>query len=171
MAQVIAWFEKLTKGLGKLFGWLIIPLLLALCYEVFARYLFKKPTIWAFDITYMLMTAIFLCGAAYTLAENRHIRIDFLYVKFSERKKVIADLIGLIVISLPVLSYVTFYAVNKFIWSIKVNESSDLTPWHPVLWPFRGFMVLGFILLNIQVVTEILKIFRTLIVKAENQGE
>ena len=58
---------------GKSFGWLIIPMVLCLVYEVFARYLFNAPTLWAYDMTYMLYGSHFMLGAAYTLAMQGHI--------------------------------------------------------------------------------------------------
>ena len=169
MATIILWLDRLTGITGKFFGWSIVPLVLALSYEVFARYLFGSPTIWAFDTTYMLMSAIFLSGAAYTLAEHRHIRVDFFYTSFSRRNKAIADLIGYLVLFVPVIFYTAFFAVKKFLWAIEVLEKSDMTPWHPIMWPFRGFIALGFVLLAVQCIAEILKNIRTLLRAGEGE--
>ena len=163
MDWIVESLEKITKNIGKLSGWLIIPLVIALCYEVFARYVFKAPTIWAFDITYMLMSAIFLIGAAYTLADQRHIKIDFLYAHFPERLQRIADLVGLVVLILPVICYVAFFSIEKLVWAIQETERSDFSPWRPVLWPFRGFIALGYVLLVLQSIAEILKQIKGLI--------
>jgi len=167
MISLIRWIEMLTAFLGKFFGWLIIPLVLSLCYEVFARYLFKSPTIWAFDITYMLMSAIFLSGAALTLSERRHIRIDFLYNRFSPKIKAISDLTGLIVLISPAVFYVCYFTIIKFFWSIEIGELSEWSPWRPALWPFRGFIALGYSLLSIQCLAEILKQLTILFGKEE----
>ena len=72
LAQISIWS-------GKAFAWLIIPMVLCLVYEVFARYLFNAPTLWAYDMTYMLYGTHFMLGAAYTLAMQGHIRTDFFY--------------------------------------------------------------------------------------------
>ena len=60
---------------------------LAVAYEVIARYLFNAPTIWAFDVTYMLYGTLFMLGAAYALHKGAHIRTDFFWEQFSTRKK------------------------------------------------------------------------------------
>ena len=64
------------RGSGLLFCWLIIPMVASLTYEVFARYLFHAPTIWAYDTTYMLYGSHFMLGAAYCLLRGGHIRTD-----------------------------------------------------------------------------------------------
>ena len=56
-------------------------------YEVIARYVFNAPTIWAFDVTYMLYGTLFMLGAAYALHKGAHIRTDFFWEQFSIRKK------------------------------------------------------------------------------------
>lgn len=170
MTKIVNFIDKLSEFTGKLFGWLILPLVLALSYEVFARYLFRRPTIWAFDITYMLMSAIFLAGAAYTLSEHRHIRIDFLYAKFSNHRKAVIDLIGFLILFIPIIYYTAFFALKKFFWAIEIHEKSDISPWHPVMWPFRGFIALGFVLLAIQCFAEVLKSIATVFNRGKNNG-
>jgi TRAP-type mannitol/chloroaromatic compound transport system permease small subunit len=157
MQPLIEKIEKVTTDIGKVFSWLIVPLVLSLCYEVFARYLLKSPTIWAFDVTYMLMASIFLSAAAYTLSANRHIRIDIFYGKFSKLKKAWVDLIGYAILFLPVITLLAYFAVGKVIESISTSETSDLSPWHPVMWPFRTAIALCFCLLAIQGVCEVAK--------------
>ena len=74
--RVIDTFTDLT---GSLIAWLSVPLVVAVAYEVFARYLFNAPTIWSFDLTYMLYGALFMLGAAYALHKGAHIRTDFFW--------------------------------------------------------------------------------------------
>ena len=54
-----------------------IPLVGAVAYEVIARYVFHAPTVWSYDVTYMLYGALFMLGAAYALHKGAHIRTDF----------------------------------------------------------------------------------------------
>ena len=64
LARVI---DRISERFGKVVAWLCFPLVLALVYEVTARYGFKAPTEWAYDVTYMLYGTIFMLGAAFTL--------------------------------------------------------------------------------------------------------
>ena len=68
--------ERITKSVGIMASFAIVPLVLATCYEVLARYVFDAPTIWAYEIGYTLTGSHFLLGMAYTLAVGAHIRID-----------------------------------------------------------------------------------------------
>ena len=56
--------DKFSDTTGTWIAWLNVPLVVAVCYEVIARYAFNAPTIWSFDVTYMLYSAIFMLGAA-----------------------------------------------------------------------------------------------------------
>ena len=106
--RVIDTFTDLT---GTVFSWMSIPLVGAVAYEVFARYLFNAPTIWSYDVTYMLYGALFMLGAAYALHKGAHIRTDFFWENFSPRTKGLIDSISYVVfffpsfIALGVISY------------------------------------------------------------------
>ena len=63
--------DRFTDAIGFAVAWLNVPLVLAVAYEVIARYFFNAPTIWAYDVTYMLYAAIFMLGAAYALHLGR----------------------------------------------------------------------------------------------------
>jgi TRAP-type mannitol/chloroaromatic compound transport system permease small subunit len=136
---------------------MILPLVFSLAYEVFARYIINRPTTWSFDTSYMLLTAIFFPGAAYALIEGAHIRIDFLYLKFSRKIQAIIDLAGYLIIFIPVIFVIAYASVEQAIYAYKSSELSDLSPWRPMMWPFRVTMAIGFVLLAIQGVVEIMK--------------
>ena len=79
MIQLVRAIDKFTDTTGMWIAWLNIPLVLAVAYEVIARYFFHAPTIWSFDVTYMLYGTIFMLGAAFALHKGAHIRTDFFY--------------------------------------------------------------------------------------------
>ena len=85
MLALVRLIERLSGGFGIVAAAIVAPLVIATVYEVFARYLFNAPTIWAYEIAYMAMGTNFLLGAAYTLRERGHIRIDLVYARFSPR--------------------------------------------------------------------------------------
>ena len=63
--------DRFTDLVGLGVAWLNVPLVLAVSDEVIARYFFHTPTIWVFDVTYMLYGTIFMLGAAYALHKGR----------------------------------------------------------------------------------------------------
>ena len=78
-----------------------MPLVGAVTYEVIARYVFNAPTIWAFDVTYMLYGTLFMLGAAYALHKGAHIRTDFFWEQFSTRKKGWIDSLSYVLFFFP----------------------------------------------------------------------
>ena len=70
---------------GKAAAWLIMGLMLLVCAEVFKRYILNMPTAWIFDASNMMYGTLFMIGGAYTLAQNGHVRGDFLYSSMRPR--------------------------------------------------------------------------------------
>ncbi len=103
LIKVVRAIDKFTDTTGGWIAWLSVPLVLAVSYEVFARYLFNAPTIWSFDVTYMLDGTLFMLGAAYALHKGAHIRTDFFFEKWSVRTKGMIDAIAYIVFFFPSL--------------------------------------------------------------------
>ena len=75
--------DTFSLWVGRAVAWLTVPLMFGIVYEVFARYWFTAPTVWAYDISRMLYGAMFILGAAYALSKGVHIRADFIYRRWS----------------------------------------------------------------------------------------
>ena len=103
LIAITALIDRFTDTTGLLVAWLNLPLVLAVCYEVVARYFFNAPTIWVFDVTYMLYGTIFMLGAAYALHKGAHIRTDFFFEGWSIRTKGVIDSIAYLVFFFPSL--------------------------------------------------------------------
>ena len=157
LMAVIRAIDTFTDRTGTLFSWLSIPLVLAVGYEVIARYAFGAPTIWAFDVTYMTYGALFMLGAAYALHKGAHIRTDFFWEQFSVRKKGWIDSISYVLFFFPSLTAVLIISGHEALYAWQIGETSDQTPWRPLLWPFKAVVPLACLLLIIQGVSEVLK--------------
>ena len=149
--------DGFSEWSGKAVAWMIIPLFLSLTYEGIARYLFNAPTLWAYDVSYMLYGALFMLGAHYTLMRGAHIRTDMLWEKFSPRTKGRIDTIAYIFFFFPAM-FLLFYASVDEAWhAFQMGELSEQTAWRPYLWPFKAVVPLTSLLLMIQGVSELLK--------------
>ena len=157
LLSTIRLIDGFTDWTGTIISWLSLPLVLAVAYEVAARYVFHLPTIWVYDVTYMLYGTLFMLGAAYALHKGAHIRTDFFWEKFSIRRKGWIDTISYVVFFFPSLIILLLISWNEFHYSFQINETSDQTPWRPVLWPFKGVVPLACLLLLIQGVSELIK--------------
>ena len=153
--------DRVSDLSGRATSWLVLPLVLGVTYEVGARYLFNAPTVWAYELSYMLYASLFMLGAGYALAKGAHVRTDFLYNDFSERGKAAADAAGY-VLFLPALVYY-LAAITRQAWhSWQIGERSSDSPWAPILYPFKWMMVVGMALLLLQSVAELIRTLRTL---------
>lgn len=140
-------------------AWIVIPNVLALVYEVIARYILKSPTIWSYEVTYFLYGTHFLLGAAYTLSIKAHIRIDVLHMHLPPRGKAIVDILGYLFLFFPVM-LVLIYAGTEFtIQSWEMGEKSGLSPWRPYLFPYKAVLVFSFFFLFLQGVAEVIRNF------------
>ena len=79
MVRYIEFADRLSAWFGKAFGWLIMLMAFGVGYEVFVRYVLNAPTVWAFDVTFIMYGTLFMMGGAYTLSLGGHVRGDFIY--------------------------------------------------------------------------------------------
>ena len=155
--RIVRAIDRFTDTTGTWVAWLNVPLVLAVSYEVIARYAFESPTIWSFDVTYMLYGTIFMLGAAYALHKGAHIRTDFFFEKWSIRTRGVIDSTAYIVFFFPSLAVFFFVSGAEGWYAFEIGETSEQTPWRPILWPFKMVVPLTCLLLMIQGVSETIK--------------
>lgn len=142
---------------GKIVAWLIIPMVLSLCYEVVARYGFDSPTLWAYDMTFMLYGSFFMLGAAYTLQCKGHIRTDSMYANWSPRTQGLVDTVCYLVMFLPFAMVFLWFGWSYFAKAYATGERFVSSPWMPLAWPFKLAMPVTGLLLLIQGISEFCK--------------
>jgi TRAP-type mannitol/chloroaromatic compound transport system permease small subunit len=140
----------------------VIPLIVASVYEVFSRYVLGEPTLWAFEIGYMVMGTHFLIGFAYTLREREHVRVDFFYAHVSARKRALIDAFTYVVLLLPLAGWLTIGLWQKVLNAYESHERSGMSAFNPVIWPFRLVMCTAFALLFLQALAELLRCYLVL---------
>lgn len=150
MNTFLSIIDKISEISGKLFAWLIIPLVGGLLYEVTARYIFNAPTIWAYDMTYILYGVHFMMGAAYLLSLGGHIRIDVFYQRLSPRNKAIVDICGYLLLFFPVMAALLVFGTKFAAFSWQMKEKAFTTAWLPIIYPFKAVFPIGIFLLLLQ---------------------
>ena len=157
MAKSITSIDKFSKIIGNIVCWILMPLILAMTYEVIARKLFLAPTIWAYDISRFLYGALFMLGAGYALSKGVHIRADFLYRNFKVKNQGLIDFVLYILFYFPGL-FVFLYMTTGFLQeSIVRGERGMDTTWMPYMWPIKSCLWFGIVFLLIQGVSELFK--------------
>jgi TRAP-type mannitol/chloroaromatic compound transport system permease small subunit len=157
LAKAIRIIDGISILSGKAVGWMILPMVFSLVYEVFARYLFNAPTIWASDISQILYGMFFMLGSAYALQRQQHIRTDFLYGKWSVRTRGRVDAALYIIFYFPALVVFLWFGIEYAHRSILFNERIVTSAWMPIIWPLKLAIPVSTLLLLVQGVSELAK--------------
>jgi TRAP-type mannitol/chloroaromatic compound transport system permease small subunit len=146
--------DGISTWVGKAAAWLIIGLMILVCAEVFKRYIINAPTAWIFDADNMLYGTLFMLCGAYTLAQNAHVRGDFLYSSMRPRMQAALDLALYLVFFVPGIAALIYagYAYAADSWHIA--EHSNVTAEGPPVYPFKTVIPIAGALVLLQGVAE-----------------
>ncbi|MDB5943523.1 MAG: hypothetical protein JWQ13_3089 [Ramlibacter sp.] len=148
--------DLISTWIGKAFAWLIVALMLMVCIEVFKRYILNMPTAWIFDASNMMYGTLFMMAGAYTLAQNGHVRGDFLYGSMRPRKQASLDLVLYFLFFLPGILALTWAGWTYFQDSLAMHEQTfNATPLP--LYPFKFIIPLSGAIVLMQGVAEIIR--------------
>jgi TRAP-type mannitol/chloroaromatic compound transport system permease small subunit len=160
--RIVTLIDRINSGIGKLFAWLFLPLTYTLVHEVVATKLFSRPTVWAFDVSYMLYGAIFMMGAAYTLANDGHVRGDMLYRLWSVRVQASIDLVLYLLVFFPAMVAMLVAGWSYAYYSFSIGERSLQSPFGPIIWPLKMVIPITAGLMLLQGVSQVIKCVRCL---------
>ena len=154
---VIRKIDRFTDWTGKIIALAMLFLVLTISYECFSRYLLNAPTVWVSDTSFITNGSSFMLGCAYAMLKGAHVRTDMLWDKYSERKKGMIDLGSYLLLFFPAM--ITFFviSVDDAWYAYVIKETSEQSPWRPILWPFRASVPLAALLFMVQAVSESLK--------------
>jgi TRAP-type mannitol/chloroaromatic compound transport system permease small subunit len=155
--SVLHTIDAISTWVGKAFSWLIVVLMTVVCVEVFKRYILNAPTAWIFDLENMLYGTLFMLCGAYTLAQNAHVRGDFLYSSMRPRMQASLDLFLYILFFLPGIAALIYAGWIFAGESWRINEHSTVTANGPPVWQFKFMIPLAGTLVMIQGIAEIIR--------------
>ena len=148
--------DGISTWVGKAAAWLIFLLMVVVCVEVFKRYAMNAPTAWIFDASNMLYgTAFMLCGA-YTLAQNAHVRGDFLYSSMRPRMQAAIDLVLYFLFFLPGILALVYAGISFAGDSWRINELTTVGSGPPV-YPFKTIIPIAGALVLLQGAAEVVR--------------
>src|SRR3954465_5437110 len=149
--------DAISTWLGKAAAWLIIGLMLLVCAEVFKRYIMNMPTAWIFDASNMFYGTLFMLAGAYTLAQNAHVRGDFLYSSMRPRTQASLDIVLYIVFFLPGIAALIYAGYDYAAISWRINEHSNVTAEGPPIYHFKTVIPIAGALVMLQGLAEIVR--------------
>jgi TRAP-type mannitol/chloroaromatic compound transport system permease small subunit len=149
--------DGVSTWFGKAAAWLIIVLMTVVCVEVFKRYILGAPTAWIFDFDNMLYGTLFMLCGAYTLAQNAHVRGDFLYSSMQPRMQAGLDVVLYIVFFIPGIAALIYAGYTFAVESWTINEHSNVTANGPPVYHFKAMIPVAGALVMLQGFAEIVR--------------
>ncbi len=149
--------DGFSTWIGKLTSWLMIVLMLVVCVEVLKRYIFNSPTAWIFDFDNFLYGATFMLAGAYTLAQNGHVRGDFLYGSMRPRVQASLDLVLYILFFFPGIAALIYAGWTFAAESFAIREHSNVTAEGPPVYPFKMVIPIAGVLVMLQGIAELVR--------------
>jgi len=149
--------DGISTWVGKAAAWLILGLTGVVCLEVFKRYILNSPTAWIFDADNMFYGSLFMLCGAYTLAQNAHVRGDFLYSSMRPRTQATLDLILYIVFFFPGIAALIYAGWDYAGDSWRIAEHSNVTSEGPPVYHFKSVIPIAGALVMLQGVAELVR--------------
>ena len=150
--------DRLNTFFGKSVSWLSFALVIIICIDVILRYALGMTRVWVIELETYAFSLLFLLGGAWTWQTDDHVRVDVFYSRFSDKGKNWVDLLGTLFFLLPWTWILMQVGLQFFYESWKIGERSSQPGGLPAIYVIIFFILLGFVLLFLQGISELLKI-------------
>lgn len=157
LQRVLIPVDQVSTFVGQMFAWCVVVLTLAVSYEVFARYVLRAPTTWAFDAGYILYGALFIMAGAYALSRNSHVRGDFLYRTWQPRRQALMDLILYFLFFFPGIIAFIYAGYGFAAQSWMTHEHSAYSPDGLPIYQYKTLIPATGVLLLLQGIVEVIR--------------
>lgn len=156
--------DRFNAALGKAVSWLTIVMVIVTCVVVVMRYVFDAGAVWLQESVVWMHAVVFMIGAAYTLQQDEHVRVDIFYRGMSVHRRAWVDLLGTLLFLLPLCGFLGYKAWDFVVVSWQLGESSREPggmpyPFVPLL---KSVLLLMPLLLAVQGVSMLIRALNTL---------
>ena len=149
--------DEISTFVGKAAAWLVVLLMLMVFTDVVRRYAFNSPSAWIGELSVMAYGTLFMMCGAYTLAQNGHVRGDFLYGSMKRRTQATLDLILYITFFLPGIAALVYAGYTYAGESWRIGEHTTQIANGPPLYPFKTIIPIAGAFVLLQGFVEILR--------------
>ncbi len=150
-------FNKFIDFLGNILIVILLLMILNVFYDVVMRYAFHDSSIAMQEMEWHLFAILILFGTSYSLKENAHVRVDFLYDNFSEKTKAIINIVGTFMFLLPFTALIIYGSYPFVMDSYSINEISGDPGGLKYLWVIKAAIPVSFIVLFLEGINYIIK--------------
>jgi len=160
--RLVRFLDSISEWTGRIFGWVIVPLVLLTVMEVILRRFLNAPTIWSFEVLKQLYGLHFMIVAAYALLYRAHVSVDVFTMLLSKKGKAILDIITYFLFFFPFCIVCVWqgYSFAARSWAMKETSWSVFAP---PLYPIKTVIIITFILLILQGISEVIKTVNVLV--------
>ena len=154
--------DAINDRFGVIANWLVLLACLISAGNAASRYLFNASSNAWLEVQWYMFAGMVLLGGPYTLKLNEHVRVDLLYSSVSERARIWIDIICDLLFLLPICVILVYFTWPWFTESWRINETSS-NAGGLIRWPVKLVLPVGFALMALQGVSELIKRVEALI--------
>ena len=159
LSRVIDW---VNDRFGVIANWLVLLSCLISAGNAVSRYLFSESSNGWLEVQWYMFAGMVLLGGPYTLKVNEHVRVDLIYSSVSERVRIWIDILGCLFFLLPICLILIYFTWPWFVDSWRIDEMSS-NAGGLVRWPVKLILPVGFFLMTLQGISELIKRVEALI--------
>jgi TRAP-type mannitol/chloroaromatic compound transport system permease small subunit len=148
--------DTLNEKIAHAVGWALLAAVIVCTVNAAVRYTLNTSSNAWLEIQWYLFAAMFMLASAHTLKRDEHVRIDVVTGRFSKRTQVWIDLFGFVFFLMPVSLVILYYGTPFALLSLQSGEMSS-NAGGLIVWPAKILVPLGFLLMALQGVSEIIK--------------
>ncbi|WP_342643291.1 TRAP transporter small permease subunit [Rhodoligotrophos ferricapiens] len=148
--------DRLNRAFAIIANCCVLLAVLISATNAVVRYLAHYSSNAYLEVQWYLFAAMVMLGTSYTLKMNGHVRVDLIYSSISDRQRIYVDILGLVFFLLPAVGFLVYLTFPFFTSSFRSGEMS-MNAGGLVLWPAKLMIPLGFILLALQGLSELIK--------------
>ncbi len=161
LVKIEAVFDSVINIVGKITSVLLFLMILNVFFDVIMRYFFRNSSVGMQEMEWHLFSIIILLGVSVALKDEGHVRVDFLYEKYSVRKKALLNILGTLFFLMPLALLIATGSIQFVMDSYSINEISEdpgglthrwiIKSMIPISFTFLIFTAIGYIVKNINI--------------------
>ena len=152
--------DAMNRAGGSVAMYLLLVMLAILTYSVVSSNLFDSPAVWVMEMAQFTMAAYYLLGAGYSLQQGAHVRMDFIYERWSLKHRAMVDAMTIFFV-LFYLGVLVYGGVQSSSYALEYGQRNH-TVWGPYMAPIKIIMTSGMVLMLLQSIAELVKDLATL---------
>jgi TRAP-type mannitol/chloroaromatic compound transport system permease small subunit len=154
--------DRVNDQFGVIANWLVLLACLISAGNAASRYLFNASSNAWLEVQWYMFAGMVLLGGPYTLKLNEHVRVDLIYSALSERARIWIDIVGGLLFLLPICVILVYFTWPWFVESWRIDETSS-NAGGLIRWPVKLILPVGFALMALQGISELIKRIEALI--------